>query len=131
MGIVFCGIVIIFAGIFNWYLSEKSLPNTETPHEYVETFSNHYNEYGQMLGLFDIDSYKSIDLTTDGKNKIQNLISAPGLNYPQKKDLLQETSANFGQKTIELKQEIKTITDQYLFLNKITLYHPFREVYSH
>ena len=68
-----------------------------------------------MLGLFDIDSYKSIDLTTDGKNKIQNLISAPGLNYPQKKDLLQESSADFGQKTIELKQEIKTITDQ---LNK-------------
>ena len=115
LGIVFCGIVIIFAGVFNWYLSEKSLPNTETPHEYVETFSNHYNEYGQMLGLFDIDSYKSTDLTTDGKNKIQNLISAPGLNYPQKKDLLQETSADFGQKTIELKQEIKTITDQ---LNK-------------
>lgn len=112
LGTVFCGIVIIFAGIFNWYLSEKSLPNTETPHEYIEAFSNHYNEYGQMLGLFDIDTYKSTDLTTDGKNKIQNLISAPGLNYPQKKDLLQETSSAFGQKTIELKGEIKTITDQ-------------------
>ena len=68
-----------------------------------------------MLGIFDIDTYKSTDLTTDGKNKIKNLISAPGLNYPQKKDLLQETATDFGQKTIELKKEIKTITDQ---LNK-------------
>ncbi len=115
LGTVLCSIVAIGSGVFNRYLQEKSRPNTESPHEYVETFSNHYDEYGQMLGIFDIDTYKSTDLTTDGKNKIKNLISAPGLNYPQKKDLLQETATDFGQKTIELKKEIKTITDQ---LNK-------------
>ena len=71
LGTVLCSIVAIGSGVFNRYLQEKSRPNTESPHEYVETFSNHYDEYGQMLGIFDIDTYKSTDLTTDGKNKIK------------------------------------------------------------
>ena len=115
LGTGLCAFIAIITAIFNWYLNAKALPNTEATNEYVESVSTHYNEYGQLIGLFDFDAYKSTDLTIDGKNKIQNLISAPGLNYPQKKDLLQYAATDFWQKTIELKQEIKTITDQ---LNK-------------
>ena len=115
LGIVLCGITAIGAGFFNWYLQAKSLPNTETPNEYVQATSDYYNEYGQLLGLFDLESHRGIDFTNDGKNKVKSLISANGLNYPQKKDLIQSSSSDFGQKTIELKKEIKTITDQ---LNK-------------
>ena len=115
LGIVLCGITAIGAGFFNWYLQAKSLPNTETPNEYVQATSDYYNEYGQLLGLFDLESHRGTDFTNDGKNKVKSLISANGLNYPQKKDLIQSSSSDFGQKTIELKKEIKTITDQ---LNK-------------
>ena len=115
LGIVLCGITAIGAGFFNWYLQAKSLPNTETPNEYVQATSDYYNEYGQFLGLFDLESHRGTDFTNDGKNKVKSLISANGLNYPQKKDLIQASSSDFGQKTIELKKEIKTITDQ---LNK-------------
>ena len=115
LGIVLCGITAIGAGFFNWYLQAKSLPNTETPNEYVQATSDYYNEYGQLLGLFDLESHRGTDFTNDGKNKVKSLISANGLNYPQKKDLIQASSSDFGQKTIELKKEIKTITDQ---LNK-------------
>ena len=115
LGIVLCGITAIGAGFFNWYLQAKSLPNTETPNEYVQATSDYYNEYGQILGLFDLESHRGTDFTNDGKNKVKSLISANGLNYPQKKDLIQSSSSDFGQKTIELKKEIKTITDQ---LNK-------------
>lgn len=115
LGIVLCGITAIGAGFFNWYLQAKSLPNTETLNEYVQATSDYYNEYGQLLGLFDLESHRGTDFTNDGKNKVKSLISANGLNYPQKKDLIQASSSDFGQKTIELKKEIKTITDQ---LNK-------------
>lgn len=115
LGTGLCAFIAIITAIFNWYLNAKALPNTETTNEYVESVSTHYNAYGQMIGLFDFDAYKSTDLTIDGKSKIQNLISAPDLNYPQKKDLLQYAATDFWQKTIGLKQEIKTITDQ---LNK-------------
>ena len=115
LGIVLCGITAIGAVFFNWYLQAKSLPNTETPNEYVQATSDYYNEYGQLLGLFDLESHRGTDFTNDGKNKVKSLISANGLNYPQKKDLIQASSSDFGQKTIELKKEIKTITDQ---LNK-------------
>lgn len=115
LGTVLCSITAIGAGFFNWYLQAKSFPNTEMPNEYVQATSDYYDEIGQLLGLFDLESHKGTDLTTEGKNKVKNLISAHGLNYPQKKDLLQSSSSNFWQKTIELKKEIKTITDQ---LNK-------------
>ena len=95
LGTGLCAFIAIITAIFNWYLNAKALPNTETTNEYVESVSTHYNEYGQMIGLFDFDTYKSTDLTIDGKNKIQNLISTPGLNYPQKKDLLQYAATDF------------------------------------
>lgn len=115
LGTVIFSIIAIVAGFFNWYLSSKSLPNTEIPHEYVQATSDYYNEYGQLLGLFDLTKYQSTNLAQDGKNQTKKLISAPVINYPQKKDLLQTATADFGQKTVGLKQEIKDLTDQ---LNK-------------
>lgn len=105
-------LLAIGAGFFNRYLSAKALPNTESPHEYVQATSDYYNEYGQLFGLFNLDQYQSIDLAYDGKNQSKNLISADGINYPQKKDILQSKTSDFGQKTIAVKKDIKTITDQ-------------------
>lgn len=115
VGIGVSAILAAICGMFIWYFHAKALPNTEVPHEYVQTTSDLYNEYGQTLGLFDLAQYDNTDFSVDGKNRAKNLISANRLNYPQKKDLLQSAVSTFGAKIIDTKMEIKTITDQ---LNK-------------
>ena len=51
----------------------------------VTTVSDKYDEYGQKLGLFDLETYKVIYLENEAY-KVDDLLSDSTLNFNQKKD---------------------------------------------
>lgn len=76
IGAITLSATIVSFSIFA-YLQIESSPNTEIPSPtYVQWISQAYNKYGQLLGLFDLEKYKSeeIDFRKDGQKKLENLI---------------------------------------------------------
>lgn len=66
LGTLFFAISSIIGFSLLWYLFQESQPNTGAlPNEYSQTTSQYYDEYGQSLGLFDLQKYRgeATDLT--------------------------------------------------------------------
>ena len=105
-------VLTYFTYLFYEYLEYKSLPTV--PSDKVETVNNvsdKYDDYGQRLWLFDLETYKVIYLENE-LSKVDDLLNDPNLNFIQKKDDLQRSLLRFWNEIINLKNTTRGLREK-------------------
>ena len=101
-----------FASFAFWkYLGEKSQADISHLSTITEKTSESYNEYGQTLGLFDLQKYENLNVDEWAKEKITKIIKDLSLNYVQKRDILQSVANKIGTSILDLKWKIQQDTN--------------------
>ena len=112
LGILIFGWLAYVVYMFYQYLTYKSLPTVPSDKEKtVNMVSNYYDEFGQKLWLFNLETYKVIYLENE-LNKVDNLLWDPNLNFNQKKDDLQRSLLRFWNEIVSLKNDTKTLREK-------------------
>ena len=97
-----------FASFAFWkYLGEKSQADISHLSTITEKTSKNYDEYGQTLGLFDLQKYENLNVDEWAKEKITKIIKDLSLNYVQKRDILQSVANKIGTSILDLKWKIQ------------------------
>lgn len=101
-----------FASFAFWkYLGEKSQADFSHLSTITEKTSKNYDEYGQTLGLFDLQKYENLNVDEWAKEKITKIIKDLSLNYVQKRDILQSVANKIGTSILDLKWKIQQDTN--------------------
>ena len=101
-----------FASFAFWkYLGEKSQADISHLSTITEKTSKNYDEYGQTLGLFDLQKYENLNVDEWAKEKITKIIKDLSLNYVQKRDILQSVANKIGTSILDLKWKIQQDTN--------------------
>ena len=101
-----------FASFAFWkYLGEKSQADISHLSTITEKTSKNYDEYGQTLGLFDLQKYENLNVDEWTKEKITKIIKDLSLNYVQKRDILQSVANKIGTSILDLKWKIQQDTN--------------------
>ena len=101
-----------FASFAFWkYLGEKSQADISHLSTITEKTSKSYDEYGQTLGLFDLQKYENLNVDEWAKEKITKIIKDLSLNYVQKRDILQSVANKIGTSILDLKWKIQQDTN--------------------
>ena len=101
-----------FASFSFWkYLGEKSQADISHLSTITEKTSKNYDEYGQTLGLFDLQKYENLNVDEWAKEKITKIIKDLSLNYVQKRDILQSVANKIGTSILDLKWKIQQDTN--------------------
>ena len=101
-----------FASFAFWkYLGEKSQADFSHLSTITEKTSKNYDEYGQTLGLFDLQKYENLNVDEWTKEKITKIIKDLSLNYVQKRDILQSVANKIGTSILDLKWKIQQDTN--------------------
>ena len=101
-----------FASFAFWkYLGEKSQVDISHLSTITEKTSKNYDEYGQTLGLFDLQKYENLNVDEWAKEKITKIIKDLSLNYVQKRDILQSVANKIGTSILDLKWKIQQDTN--------------------
>ena len=101
-----------FASFAFWkYLGEKSQADFSHLSTITEKTSKNYDEYGQTLGLFDLQKYENLNVDELAKEKITKIIKDLSLNYVQKRDILQSVANKIGTSILDLKWKIQQDTN--------------------
>lgn len=101
-----------FASFAFWkYLGEKSQTDISHLSTITEKTSKSYDEYGQTLGLFDLQKYENLNVDEWAKEKITKIIKDLSLNYVQKRDILQSVANKIGTSILDLKWKIQQDTN--------------------
>lgn len=101
-----------FASFAFWkYLGEKSQADISHISTITEKTSKSYDEYGQTLGLFDLQKYENLNVDEWAKEKITKIIKDLSLNYVQKRDILQSVANKIGTSILDLKWKIQQDTN--------------------
>ena len=101
-----------FASFAFWkYLGEKSQADISHLSTITEKTSKGYDEYGQTLGLFDLQKYENLNVDEWAKEKITKIIKDLSLNYVQKRDILQSVANKIGTSILDLKWKIQQDTN--------------------
>ena len=101
-----------FASFTFWkYLGEKSQADFSHLSTITEKTSKNYDEYGQTLGLFDLQKYENLNVDEWAKEKITKIIKDLSLNYVQKRDILQSVANKIGTSILDLKWKIQQDTN--------------------
>ena len=101
-----------FASFTFWkYLGEKSQADISHLSTITEKTSQNYDEYGQTLGLFDLQKYENLNVDEWAKEKITRIIKDLSLNYVQKRDILQSVANKIGTSILDLKWKIQQDTN--------------------
>ena len=101
-----------FASFSFWkYLGEKSQADISHLSTITEKTSKNYDEYGQTLGLFDLQKYENLNVDEWAKEKITKIIKDFSLNYVQKRDILQSVANKIGTSILDLKWKIQQDTN--------------------
>ena len=104
--------ILGFASFAFWkYLGEKSQADISHLSTITEKTSKSYDEYGQTLGLFDIQKYENLNVDEWAKEKITKIIKDLSLNYVQKRDILQSVANKIGTSILDLKWKIQQDTN--------------------
>ena len=107
--------------LFYQYLEYKSMPVVPVDKEKtVAMVSDKYDEYGQKLWLFNLDTYKVIYLENES-NKVDDLLHDSTLNFNQKKDDLQRSLYRMGNEITRIKKETKVLREK---MNKEWFFPP-------
>ena len=100
--------ILGFASFAFWkYLGEKSQADISHLSTITEKTSKNYDEYGQTLGLFDLQKYENLNVDEWAKEKITKIIKDLSLNYVQKRDILQSVANKIGTSILDLKWKIQ------------------------
>lgn len=104
--------ILGFASFAFWkYLGEKSQADFSHLSTITEKTSKNYDEYGQTLGLFDLQKYENLNVDEWAKEKITKIIKDLSLNYVQKRDILQSVANKIGTSILDLKWKIQQDTN--------------------
>ena len=104
--------ILGFASFAFWkYLGEKSQADISHLSSITEKTSKNYDEYGQTLGLFDLQKYENLNVDEWAKEKITKIIKDLSLNYAQKRDILQSVANKIGTSILDLKWKIQQDTN--------------------
>ena len=104
--------ILGFASFAFWkYLGEKSQADISHLSTITEKTSKNYDEYGQTLGLFDVQKYENLNIDEWAKEKITKIIKDLSLNYVQKRDILQSVANKIGTSILDLKWKIQQDTN--------------------
>ncbi|MBB1578880.1 MAG: hypothetical protein HG424_002740 [candidate division SR1 bacterium] len=104
--------ILGFASFAFWkYLGEKSQADISHLSTITEKTSKNYDEYGQTLGLFDLQKYENLNVDEGAKEKITKIIKDLSLNYVQKRDILQSVANKIGTSILDLKGKIQQDTN--------------------
>ena len=104
--------ILGFASFAFWkYLGEKSQADISHLSTITEKTSQNYDEYGQTLGLFDLQKYENLNVDEWAKEKITRIIKDLSLNYVQKRDILQSVANKIGTSILDLKWKIQQDTN--------------------
>ena len=104
--------ILGFASFAFWkYLGEKSQADISHLSTITEKTSKNYDEYGQTLGLFDLQKYENLNVDEWAKEKITKIIKDLSLNYVQKRDILQSVANKIGTSILNLKWKIQQDTN--------------------
>ena len=104
--------ILGFASFAFWkYLGEKSQADISHLSTITEKTSKNYDEYGQTLGLFDLQKYENLNVDEWAKEKITKIIKDISLNYVQKRDILQSVANKIGTSILDLKWKIQQDTN--------------------
>ena len=104
--------ILGFASFAFWkYLGEKSQADISHLSTITEKTSKNYDEYGQTLGLFDLQKYENLNVDEWAKEKITKIIKDLSLNYVQKRDILQSVANKIGTSILDLKWKIQQDTN--------------------
>ncbi len=104
--------ILGFASFAFWkYLGEKSQADISHLSTITEKTSKNYDEYGQTLGLFDLQKYENLNVDEWAKEKITKIIKDLSLNYVQKRDILQSVANKIGTSILDLKSKIQQDTN--------------------
>ena len=104
--------ILGFASFAFWkYLGEKSQADISHLSTITEKTSKSYDEYGQTLGLFDLQKYENLNVDEWAKEKITKIIKDLSLNYVQKRDILQSVANKIGTSILDLKWKIQQDTN--------------------
>ena len=121
LGLIVFGWLAYVVYMFYQYLEYKSMPVIPSDKEKtVTTVSDKYDEYGQKLGLFDLETYKVIYLENEAY-KVDDLLSDSTLNFNQKKDDLQRSLLRMGNEISRIKKETKVLREK---MNKEWFFPP-------
>ena len=104
--------ILGFASFAFWkYLGEKSQADISHLSTITKKTSKNYDEYGQTLGLFDLQKYENLNVDEWAKEKITKIIKDLSLNYVQKRDILQSVANKIGTSILDLKWKIQQDTN--------------------
>ena len=107
--------------LFYQYLEYKSMPVIPTDREKTVTMvSDKYDEYGQKLGLFNLETYKVIYLENEAY-KVDDLLNDSTLNFNQKKDDLQRSLFRMGNEISRIRKETRVLREK---MNKEWFFPP-------
>ena len=98
--------------LFYEYLAYKSLPSIPQDKEKnVTMVSNNYDKYWQQLWMFNLETYKVINLENE-LTKVDDLLKDATLNFNQKKDDLQRSLQRLWNEIITIKNDTKTLREK-------------------
>ena len=107
--------------LFYQYLEYKSMAVIPSDREKTVTMvSNNYDNYGQKLWLFNLETYKVIYLENE-VSKVDELLNDGTLNFNQKKDDLQRSLLRLGNEITRIKKETKVLREK---MNKEWFFPP-------
>ena len=107
--------------LFYQYLEYKSMAVIPSDREKTVTMvSDNYDNYGQKLWLFNLETYKVIYLENE-VNKVDDLLNDGTLNFNQKKDDLQRSLLRLGNEITRIKKETKVLREK---MNKEWFFPP-------
>ena len=112
LGIIGLWALSLASYFFYQYLDLKSQPTVPVDKiERVQKVSDTYDQYGTMFGLFDKAKYATLSLAEQGETWAKQLLQDNGLNFVQKKDILQTKLSALGEQIIALKTQTKAFQE--------------------
>lgn len=112
---ILCSCISLVLGVYDKYMYYAAQPVVDVQYEtYISTYKNIEQTITDQIAFSDYPKYRGLWLEgKNGKKNIETIINASGLNYIQKKDLLQEglnslmdTYVGNKQKLESLKQDV-------------------------
>ena len=120
---ILCACISLVLGVYDKYMYYAAQPVVDPQYEtYISTYKNIEQTINDQIAFSDYPKYRGLWL--DGKagtQNIQTIINASGLNYIQKKDLLQEGLSSLMDKYVGNKQKLESLKQdvtKYGFFSK-------------
>jgi hypothetical protein len=122
-GIIIFGLISLVLNLYNRYISISAQPIVNPNYAgYIQSYQNTERYIANNLGLSDYQKYTNVGLAgASGTDQVNTILQAPGLNFIQKKDLLQKALNTFMPEFVTDSQNLENLKQdvtQYGFFSK-------------